>query len=123
LRGSIERDRIKREIEHVHGAEGPARIGLMLERLLAGLTLIGLEREQALDVVEAVAMDCVPPLRRRAYECLALAHPGIISTTAVAKAIGLPTNTVRRGLEDLAAYAVVERFPQGQGRADLWRLL
>jgi len=123
LRGSVERDRIKREIEAVHGAEGPARIGLMLERLLAGLSLIGVDRETALEVVETVAMDSVPPLRRKAYECLAVAHPRSISTTAVAKGVKLPTNTVRRGLEDLAAYAVAERLSQGQGKADLWRLL
>ena len=33
----------------------------------------------------------------------------------------LPTNTVRRVLEELVAYGLVERQPQGQGKADLWR--
>ena len=36
LRGAVERDRYKRDIQAFHGAEGPGRIGLALERLLAG---------------------------------------------------------------------------------------
>ena len=70
LRGAVERDRNSREIELVYGAEGTARIGLALERLLAGLDNLGVERALALNVVEGVAMDSVPPLRRRAYEHL-----------------------------------------------------
>jgi len=37
LRGAVERDRRTREVEAIYGAEGTARIGLALERLLAGL--------------------------------------------------------------------------------------
>jgi hypothetical protein len=122
LRGAIERDRRTMEIEAIYGAEDTARIGLTLERLLAGLDVLGVERELALDVVEAVAKDSVPPLRRRAYEYLQSlgCHA---STAAVAKVLGLPTVTVRRGLEDLAAYQLVERTVQGQGKPDLWRPL
>ena len=43
-------------------------------------------------------------------------------TPAVAKALGLPTNTVRRALEELAAYQLVERNIQGAGKPDLWRV-
>ena len=68
LRGAVVRDRQSREIEAVYGAEGTARIGLTLERLLAGLDTLGVDRETAMKVVEAVALDSVPPSRRRAYE-------------------------------------------------------
>ena len=34
--------------------------------------------------------------------------------------MGLPTVTVRRVLEELVAYGLVERRSQGQGKADLW---
>jgi hypothetical protein len=118
LRGPVERDRYSREIEAIFGSEGPARLGLMLERLLAGLDVLGVEREQALDVVEAVAMDSVPPIRRRAYEIVKGRHD--VETTAVAVGLGLPTNTVRRALEDLAAYQLVERHKGGEGKADRW---
>ncbi len=55
LRGSVERDRHTREIEAVYGAEGTARIGLTLERLLAGLDTLGVDRATALEVIESVA--------------------------------------------------------------------
>jgi hypothetical protein len=118
LRGAIERDRRSRELEAVYGAEGTARIGLMLERLLAGLDVLGVEREQALGVIEAVAMDSVPPIRRGAYE-IVRKYPDV-ETSDVAIGLGLPTVTVRRALEDLAAYRLVERRAQGQGKADRW---
>jgi hypothetical protein len=125
LRGSVERDRITREIEAIPGAEGPARIGLCLERLLTGLIAIGLERKRAFKVVMAVALDSVPPLRRRAYDFLCekkdmLGNPMEMETPKIAEALGLPTNTVRRALEDLAAYRLVRRIKNSQGKADAW---
>jgi hypothetical protein len=123
LRGAIERDRQRREIEAVYGAEGTARIGLALERLLAGLDTLGVERALALSVVTAVALDSVPPTRRRAYEHLhALCRDGkeVASTTSIAEVLALPSVTTRRVLEDLTAYGLIERRAQGQGKADLW---
>ena len=119
LRGAVERDRNSREVEAVYGAEGTARIGLALERLLAGLDTLGVERALALAVVEAVAMDSVPPLRRKAYEHLCAAKVAI-ETPDIAQALDLPTNTVRRALEELAAYQLVTRETRGPGKADLW---
>jgi hypothetical protein len=125
LRGAVDRDRHTREVEYIFGAEGPARLGLTLERLLAGLDTLSVNRATAMDVVEAVAKDSVPPLRRRAYEFLAgrqdlVGGPEFVPTSAVAEALGLPTNTARRALEDLAAYALVKRIAGGQGKADQW---
>jgi hypothetical protein len=121
LRGSVERDRRNRELEMVYGAEGTARIGLALERLLAGLDVLGVDRASALNVVEAVAMDSVPPYRRQAYEFLR--ERGFAtgtSTATLAKVLALPSVTTRRVLEDLTSYGLIERRPQGQGKADLW---
>ena len=118
LRGAVERDRRSREVEAIYGAEGTARIGLALERLLAGLDTLGVERERAMEVVLSVALNSAPPLRRAAYEAV---EPGKTAETShVATALGLPTNTARRILEDLAAYGLVIRQSQGQGKADLW---
>jgi hypothetical protein len=133
LRGPVERDRRTREIEAVYGAEGTARIGLALERLLAGLSTLGVARGTALDVTKSVAMDSVPPIRRAAYEYLGsndsrwetrdtqgnLVDCGY-STPAIARRLGLPTSTVRRALQDLAAYGLLERTGQGAGKSDLW---
>lgn len=123
LRAQVDRDRFTREIAAVYGVEGTARLGLMLERLLAGLDIIGVERNTAFDVVRRVALDSVPPLRRAAYEYLRFGceRIGYTATTAqIAVALGYPTQTTRRALEELAAYGVVMRLSQGRGEADLW---
>jgi hypothetical protein len=133
LRGGVERDRRSREVEAIYGAEGPGRIGLALERLLAGLDTLGLGRQIALDVVESVALDSVPPLRRNIYRYLCQpidpsiplppAGPPLPtrSTTDIAKAVRLPSSTVRRGLEDLTSYGLANHLSQGQGVVSLWQ--
>jgi hypothetical protein len=125
LRGTVERDRVKREIESIPGAEGPGRMALCLERLLAGLGALGLERKRAFAVMKTVAMDSVPPLRRQTYEYLCANRDAFgtlvkMETPDIAEELGLPTNTVRRALEDLAAYHLVKRVKGGKGKADGW---
>jgi hypothetical protein len=118
LRGAVERDRRTREMEMILGAEGTARVGLCLMRLLDSLDTLGVERKTAIEVVLSVAMDSVPPLRRAAYACVR--KYGSVETTDVAIELGLPTVTVRRVLQDLAAYRLIERQTHGKGKADLW---
>jgi hypothetical protein len=118
LRGAVARDIRTREIEAIYGAEGTARIGLALERLLAGLDTLGVDRNKALAVVESVALDSVPPLRRAAYGWVCKYKD--IETGDVAIEMGLPTVTVRRILEDLAAYGLISRSSQGDGKSHIW---
>jgi hypothetical protein len=131
LRGHVEREGYTHEIVNVHRPEGPGRLGLMLERLLVGLDAIGLAREEALALVEAVAMDGCPPLRRQAY--FILLHAGEeLKTRAIADRMGLPTMTARRVLEDLAAQGLAlrrrgkkdadEDEGEKKGAADFWRV-
>ena len=122
LRAGIDRDRHTRELEAVYGAEGPGRLGLSLERLLAGLDIIGVDRETALQIVEKAALDSVPPIRRKVYEALS---DGPKTTREVATAIKLPTNTTRRALEDITAHhlATRQRAKNEEGndsRDDTW---
>jgi hypothetical protein len=119
LRGGVERDRYHRDIQAVHGAEGPGRLALTLERLLAGMDVIGVERAIALGVIRSVALASVPPIRRMAFE--ALPQDAFLPTRSVAMAIGLPTTTTRRALEELVAHklAIRQRAPKKQpGEAD-----
>jgi hypothetical protein len=119
LRAAVERDRRTRELDMILGAEGTARIGLCLTRLLAGLDTLGVPRDTAMEVVLSVAMDSVPPQRRAAFDCVQ--KYGEVETKDVAIELGLPTVTVRRVLQDLAAYGLMERRTKaGQGSADLW---
>jgi hypothetical protein len=43
-----------------------------------------------------------------------------LKTTDIATKLGLPTNTVRRALEDLAAYGLARRTKGGSGNPDTW---
>jgi hypothetical protein len=119
-RSPIERDRATREIELVPDPEAPARFTLMLAGLLEGLRVIGLDDDEAWRLVTKTAFDSMPALRRRTLERLAKAEH--TTTREVAVMLGLPTTTVRRTLEDLAAHGVLEREIGGEGKADHWRL-
>ena len=117
LRGTVERDHYRRELQNIYGEEGTGRIGLTLERLLTGLGTLGMASPVAMPVIRAVALDSVPPLRRRAYEHLQDLNGATASTTDVAKILRLPTATTRRVLEELVIFHLAERIPQGQGKS------
>ena len=70
LRAGIVRDRMHREIDEVHDPEGPARLSIALQQLFAGLVLIGVNRETALELVIRVAYDSAPQLRLKAFKAL-----------------------------------------------------
>ena len=89
-----------------------------MERLLAGLDTLGMDRKQALAIVTEVALDSVPPLRRRAYDTVC--KYSNVETADVAIELGLPTNSARRVLEDLEAHGLIIRTSQGQGKPHLW---
>jgi hypothetical protein len=121
LRAPVKRDYRTRELEDSYGAEGTARFGKALERVLSGLDCLGVNRSRARKVVKTIAFDSVPPNRLSIYRYLKGIAPGSADTSTVAKAIKLPTTTARRALEDLVVYALAERDPQGPGKPDLWR--
>jgi hypothetical protein len=126
LRGGIKRDYRTRELEDIYGAEGPARLGKALERVLAGLDCLGVERSKARQVIRAIAFDSVPPNRLSVYrrlKDLKRQKSAPTDTSDIAKALKLPTITARRALEELAIYGLAERTQQGTGRADLWQAI
>jgi hypothetical protein len=119
LRGPVDRDAYTREYLGKTGAEGPSRLALTLERLLAGLDALGVPRSIGLTVVKSVAMDSVPPNRRSVYDALDPINDQ--DTTGIARAVDLPTTTTRRALEELVGYKLARRTSGGSGKADLWR--
>jgi len=119
-RSAIERDGYTREIELIPEPEAPTRLIVVLERLLAGLDAIGADREQAWSVIVKAAVDSVPALRWAIIQQLADAGP--TETSRIAEALGYPTPTARRALEELTAHGVAQRFKQGDGKADVWDL-
>jgi hypothetical protein len=121
-RSAVERDGYSRDVELVPDPEAPTRLVVQLERLLAGLSSIGVERSRALELTRKSALDSIPPLRRKALECLWTSKKEDMDTTEIAMRLRYPTNTVRRALEDLAAHEVLERQPGGRGKPDRWCL-
>jgi hypothetical protein len=123
-RSAVERDAFQgREIQLVPGAESPTRVVKVLRQLLEGLTVIGVSRDRAWELVTKVALDSMPALRHKVL--LSLLQDGIqttTSTTGLASRLGYPSNTTRRTLEDLACYGVIARAHQGDGKADLWSI-
>lgn len=117
-RSAIERDGYTREVELIPEAEAPARIALVLRRLLDGLDVVGCPPSERWRLVTKVALDSMPALR-----LATLHHLVNYGTPTTAKetgeALGYPTTTARRALEDLTAHGAVRR--SGDGKADLWR--
>lgn len=120
-RSAVERDSYSREVGLVPEAEAPARLALVLLRLLNALCAIGLQEVDAWPLVTKCALDSMPALRRQLVEVL-IGRTDPASTSDLAERIGYPTSTTRRGLEDLAAHGIVDRQTQGAGHADLWRV-
>jgi hypothetical protein len=129
-RGRAGADRDHRgELVAVISPEVPTRLAQQLEGLLAGMGLIGVPREDALRAVTNTALGCIPALRRRVLDALAFPEPDTLldtarrlPTTTIAIAVGHPTRTVHRTLEELTGHDLVERESQGKGKADLWEL-
>src|SRR5262249_10526602 len=115
LRAHVGRNRHYRDIETVHDPEGPARLGLCLERLFVGLVAIGLARDKAMHIVESVALDSCPQDRRDAFNLLDRTPK---PTREIAEAMKLPTNTARRVLEDLTAQGLAVKTREKRVQAD-----
>ena len=120
-RSVVERDSYTREVELIPEPEAPARLALVLLRLLNALQAIGVAEREAWRLVEKCALDSMPALRRTVLDDL-LRVEAAASTSEVAERIAYPTTTTRRALEDLAAYGIVQRQTQGPGRPDVWQV-
>ena len=110
-RSAVERDGYSREIELIPEPEAPTRLVVVLARLLAGLDAIGVDRAEAWQRRHQGRPRHharAPPRGPRE-----LHHAGGSLTTSIAVALGYPTPTVRRALEDLAAHAMVRRHKNG----------
>jgi hypothetical protein len=120
-RSAVERDAHTREIELILDPEAPARIVQALLRLYCGLIVIGCDRETSWAVVHKTGLDSIPKQRRSVFDMLVKATDWV-TTKSIAEALGYPTITARRALEDLTVHGVADRESDGQGTADRWQL-
>ena len=117
-RSAVERDSFRRDIELVPGSERPARLVLQLARLYGGMRNIGVADSNCWPLLFRVGMDCIPAIRRSAFDYLRKTHVAL--TPDIATAIDYPTTTVRRALEDLTAHGILQR--EKHGNTDTWQL-
>ncbi|MDQ3922193.1 MAG: hypothetical protein M3248_07605, partial [Actinomycetota bacterium] len=125
-RSGVERDPYTRDIIQIYQPESPARLAKVLARLLAGLLALGVEHHTAWTILTKVGLDCVPTLRRLAFDHL-IARPATGSdaatTESIARATGYQPTTIRRSLQELAAHGVVVEGRAGEaGKAAEWAI-
>jgi hypothetical protein len=121
-RSAVERDAYTRGIEHVHDAEAPTRLVKQLNQLRMGLVAIGATEAEVWGVVQKVAMDSIPAVRRDVVQRMAAEPEAGHLVRTLAAAIGQKDTSVRRALEDLEAHGVLVRTSSGMGNADSWTL-
>jgi hypothetical protein len=119
-RSAVVREGHTREIELVPGAEAPTRMVKMLARQMIGVQAIGGGRDDAWRIATRMALDSIPATRRKLLDGLRTRDDG--GTPELAAAVGLPTTTARRSLEELAVYGMVSRESGGNGKSDRWSL-
>lgn len=119
-RAPVVRDSYRREIEDVPGAEMPTRVAIVFKLLFGALLALGTDRARIWTLLERVALDSMPLVRRNALSVLFGRDKA--DTQEIGNTMKVPTVTARRGLEDLAAYGVVDRIVGGPGLPDRWQL-
>lgn len=123
-RSSVARDYYapSRDILDIPQPEVPTRLAQQLGALAcAHAVLFGRSSvtDADLEIVAHTALTCIPSRRRAVLGYLA--DVGVsVETSTVAEALDLPTQTVRRDLEDLTSLRLLKREKLGEGRADLW---
>jgi hypothetical protein len=117
-RTPVERDGYSREVVSMPSREAPARLAGSLGSLLGGLEVIGAGRETRWRIVEKVAWDCLPDLRRRLLLALREASPA--KAAHLIARTGIPKPTADRTLEDLSLLGLVERDKEGGHNTAAW---
>jgi hypothetical protein len=122
-RSAVERDPYRREIDLIPASERPARLAIALKRVLLGMAAIGVPTDQRWTMLQSLALDCVPQLRRKILTYLVnLPSESWADTSSISIALDYPTTTVRRGLEDLGGHGIVVRSKIGKGQSDTWQI-
>ena len=116
----MERNPYNREIEQVPESEGPGRMMRAIAQLWVGLALIGVGPDRRRELTQKVALDCMPPLRRIAFDYLLANEGKAASATDIARTCRYPEQSVRRALQDLRCHNVVRS--RKDGKSEYWTI-
>lgn len=117
----------QQEITEVHPPEMPTRFAGQLQTVVQSLKIINhhetgkfelLEKDK--DLINKLALDSVTKMRRIVMQ--ELSKYEVIETAGLATKLGLPTNSVRRYLEDLTALEIADREKGTGPRGDKWNI-
>lgn len=113
------------EIENVDPPEMPTRFAGQLQQLMRSLKILNQYRfnkpeltANNMKLIAKIALNSVT--RARHIAMVELAKYDILTTAGIGVKLGLPTNTVRRWLEELVALNVAEREKGSGPKGDKW---
>ncbi len=115
-RAGVERDNYSKAIVSAPEPEGPSRLVKQFQRLFGGLTLIGVEHDEAMRLVLRVGADCIPRIRHKLVSVLRNApqlngskgEDESLTRQAICDATPYSMRTIENGLEDLELHGLIE---------------
>lgn len=117
-RSIVPRHPYTREIEDLPELEGTARVAVQLTQLSRGLMVyFGLSQltDQILDTLESVTFSSIPPARAKVLTGMSLKSN--VSGRSISEGLDVPSQVVRRALEDLKLLGIVESSSAAQRSA------
>jgi len=123
-RSGTVRDPYHKELQLTPEPEVPTRLVKQLYKLgqaLAMLRGVATVEPEDFVIVRQVATDTIPHTRWQILSYL-LGQADEVTSSAVATAVGLPTSTTRRHLDDLVGLTLVDGDKKGSGVATKWRV-
>lgn len=117
----------QQEILEVHPPEMPTRFAAALQTMARALIVINWNETDKLELLEEdrkildkLSLDSITKSKRTVIR--ELAKYDIIQTAGLAIKLGMPTNTIRRRLEDLVALEIADREKGSGAQGDKWQL-
>lgn len=117
----------QQEITEIHPPEMPTRFAGQLQTMIQALKIINHHEtgnfellESDKELINKLALDSVTKMRRIIMQ--ELSKYEVIETSGLAVKLGLPTNSVRRYLEDLTALEIADREKGSGPKGDRWKI-
>ena len=117
----------EQEITEVHPPEMPTRFAGQLQTMMRALMILNYHETGTMEllkddenILSKLALDSITRSRRIAM--IELSKYDVLETAGIATKIGMPTNSVRRWVEDLVALEIAEREKGTGPKGDRWKI-
>jgi hypothetical protein len=112
-RSPVARNTYTREIEYACSSEQPARMFMNLQRLMCGMRVVGVPRDESVRITARMALSSMPGLRKILIKYLAEKTETDDTVTVPelkSKFHNYSEQTLRRTLEDLEVHGITQRI-------------